>query len=184
MIERVNKAFDFAVKFFLLGGGLSVLFYLLQSGKIIYIFLCIAIFIISFIVRNFIFHLKNDSGFSEAGIFLISILFVGYLIYFLNIDVEVRNYLPVHLLIESGFTFITIMIISLFSGDSSSKFRFANIIILINTLLFLYANKESINSLVQKFPVVSDLIIGTPIIYLGMVLLGISRKNNKSGKVS
>lgn len=177
MIDRVNRAFDWVVIFFLLSGSLGILFYFLQSGKFIYIVLGIIIYCFSFFLRNVLFKVKKSSGFTEAGLFLISFLFLGCLLDLFKFDNSVRNYFPNRILMTSGVAFIFILIGSFLSHNRHKKLKFINIVMLVMIYYLLQINKDVVNLFVFNNPEIADFVIGTPIIYLGLLLTGLRNDN-------
>lgn len=138
------------------------------------------IYCFSFFLRNILFEVEKKSGFTEAGLFLISFLFLGYLLNLLNIDKNVKNYFPNKILIDSGVSFIFIFIMSFLSNSSQGKWKFINVIILLTVLYLLQSNNNIITSFMVNNPKVSDIIIGAPIIYLGLLLTGLRNYSPKS----
>lgn len=128
-----------------------------------------------FYSRNYLLKVKGNFGFTEPGLLLISFLFFGYLLNLFNIDNNVRNYFPDRMLITSGVAFFSLIIISIFTSGNHSRFKFINIIIMIIILYLLHLNQETITSFMFNNPKISDYIIGTPIIFLGLLLTGLGK---------
>lgn len=173
IIDKVNGAFNIAVVFFLLTGSLSVIYYLLQSGKIIYLFFSFIIYFFSFILRKKLFKVENNKGFTEVGLFFISFLFLGYLLNILKLDSGIRSYFPDKVLINSGVSFIFLFFMYLISSFNQGKLKFINIIVLLTVLFLLQKNQDYINFLFSNNRWISEFIIGTPVVYLGLLLSGL-----------
>lgn len=113
MNNKFAKAFDFAVLFFIISGGLYFLYYLLQFNKLIYLLFSLAVYLVSFVIRHYLIKENKNNRFSELGMFFISMIFLAYSLHIFKIDEQVANYLPDKLLVNSGVGFIFLMIINL-----------------------------------------------------------------------
>jgi|SRR3989344_1339669 len=176
--SKINKGYDLAVKYLLFAGSLYFVFYTLQSGKIIYILLSIAIYLLSYFLRNKIFKTKSSLKFTESGMFLLSFLFLAYFLLITGIDSEVENFLPDKVLVQSGIGFIFIISISLFFKEKEAYPKFISIVILVITLTFLYLNQTLINNFFISNSSITKYIIGTPIVYIFLILTGLQKQKN------
>jgi len=182
--QKVNNSFDFAVIFFLLAGSMYFSVYALQSGKFIYILLSGAVYFLSFLVRKILIKAKNNPHFTEAGLFLISPLFVACLLDLLKIDSDIKKYLPDKILLESGTGFIFLIVSSLLSGKKRGAINLAAIFLLIPLVILLNNNQSFINAFLSNNPWIAENIIGFPLIYLFTLLFGLNdlaRKNETPG---
>lgn len=177
-IAKVSNAFDFAVTVYLIVGGFYFITYSLLRFKIIYIFLTVLIFLLSYLSRKYLLK-SNKSKFSEKGIFLIAGLFLAYLIAFLDIDPEVNQFLPEKILLTSGSGFIFLIVISVFLKESREKLKLLNLIFVFVILLLLNNYQYTIELFLENNPWVSKTVIGAPLIYLFTVLAGLRGNINK-----
>lgn len=179
-VEKVNSAFDTAVIFFLFSGSLYFIYYSLRAGKIEYILFSLLVYFISFGYRQLIGIKIGDSGFTEAGIFLISFLFLAYLITLFNLDNEVKNYLPDKILSGSWSSFVFLMIISVIPPRKVGIIKFTIAITIVATLILLNIFNGAINTYLQSISGLSGFLIGFPLIYLLMVLMGLKSNTSKT----
>ncbi|KKT58601.1 MAG: hypothetical protein UX91_C0006G0138 [Candidatus Amesbacteria bacterium GW2011_GWB1_47_19] len=177
-ISRINKVFDLGVIFLLISGSLYFIYYSLSAGKLIFILLSLLIYLISYGLRRLIAKNNAYSGFTEVGIFFISFLFLAYSITLLNLDSNVRNYLPDKILAGSWSSFIFLIFISVIPLKDKIIFKFVNILIIIFALVLLNIYSGAINNYLQSIPWLSGFIIGSPLFYLLMVLLGLKTNTN------
>lgn len=161
-----------AVIFFLLAGSMGILTYFLQSRQYVYILFSGLIYGFSYFLRNILFKLEKKSGFSEIGLWIISFLFLGYLLSLFNIDNKVRDFFPDKVLLTSGVAFLYIFIGSLLSDNRHKKLKFINIVLFAFSYYFLQTNYRIITTFMLNNPRIADYIIGSPIIYLGLLLTG------------
>lgn len=179
-ISRINKAFDLGVIYFLIAGSLYFIYYSLSAGKIIYLLLSLLIYLVSYVYRRLFAEHTVYSGFSEVGIFFISFLFFAYSIALFNIDSNIRNYLPDKILAGSWSSFIILIIIKVVPSKNKFIFKFVNVLIIIAALALLNFSNGVINNFLQSIPWLSVFIIGSPLVYLFAVLLGL-KTNIKKG---
>jgi len=171
-----------AVVFFLLAGSLGILAYFLQLRQYVYILFSGLIYGFSYFFRNILFKFEKKSGFSEFGLCLISFLFLGYLLSLFNIDNKVRDFFPDKLLLMSGVAFVYIFIGSLLSDNRHNKLKFINIILFVFSYYFLQTNYRIITTFMLNNPRIAEYIIGSPIIYLGLLLTGLKNYLPDSNK--
>ena len=77
----------------------------------------------------------------------------------------------------SGVAFIFILIGSFLSHNRHKKLKFINIVMLVMIYYLLQINKDVVNLFVFNNPEIADFVIGTPIIYLGLLLTGLRNDN-------
>jgi len=171
MKNRLSRALDFAILFFILSGSLYFLYYLLQSNKPMYLLFSVLIYIISFSIRHFIIKGKNDTGFTEVGMFFVSMIFLAYTLYIFKLDQEVITYLPDKLLINSGVVFIFLLLMNLLPKRKSGRLSILGIV----TLLAVFLFRDKLDLIFYTYPLVTSLIIGTPYVYLLSLLTGIQK---------
>jgi len=173
-MNKFSNAFNIVVIFFILSGGLYFIYYSLQFNKAIYLLIGILIYVISFSIRNFLVKRKNNTGFTEFGMFFISMVFLAYTLYIFKLDKEVAAYLPDKLLINSGIGFIFLFLIHLLSEGKSKKLNIIFILILVVVVKIFYDRLNLISqNFFQIYPWVATLIIGAPYIYLLSLLTGV-----------
>lgn len=170
-MNSFNKALDFAVLFFILSGSLYFLYYLLQFNKPIYLLISVLIYVISFSFRRLLFKTEHKIGFSEVGMFFASLIFLAYTLYIFKLDPEIIKYLPDKLLINSGGAFTFLFLMNLFSKEKSRKYSILTFLVLIVVVIF----RSKLDAILQTYPWISSLIIGTPYIYLLLLLVGIQK---------
>lgn len=180
IITKINNTFDLAVVFFLFSGSMFFIFISIIANKQIYLLFSLLIYIISLIVRKFITKNENNRGFTEVGQLFISPLFLAYLLAFLNIDSSVRDYLPDKLLAGSWASFLFLIAIHLLTPNDKTNTKFVYILMIALIFLLYYFFGSSINAFFQQYPVLSEITIGTPLVYLSMVLFGIKSKDTKN----
>ena len=151
----------------------------MSTGKLIYILLSLLIYLVSYIFRRLIGNNNAYSGFTEVGTFFISFLFLAYLITLLNLDSNVRNYLPDKILTGSWSIYIFLIIISVVPSKNKGIFKFTNVLIMIITLVLLNISRGVINNHLLSIPWLSGFIIGSPLVYLLTVLLGIKTNTDQ-----
>lgn len=188
IVERVNSSYNLALIFFLFAGALYFIYYTLESSKFIYILVAIFIYTISFFIRTVLLKSKPTKGFTEPGIFFISFLLTAYILFVLDIDKEIANYLPNVVLLQSGVAFIFIFLISLASGLKNDIGKFVSVILLFTVIFIIQLNQDLINNLFLNNSKVADLIIGFPIIYLIITVFGLDMfftkvKNNSHNRL-
>jgi hypothetical protein len=179
-ITKINSTFDLAVVFFLFSGSLFFVFNSIIANKQIYLLFSLLIYIASLIVRKVITKSEKNRGFTEIGLLFISPLFLAYLLALLNIDSSVRNYLPDKLLAGSWVSFLFLIVIHILTPDNKTITKFVYILIIVFILFLYYFFGSNINIFFQQYPVLSEIAIGTPLVYLSMVLFGIKSKNTKN----
>jgi len=171
IMNRLNKALDFAVLFFIFSGSLYFLYYLLQFNKPIYLLICVLIYVISFSFRRFLFKTEHKTGFTEVGIFFTSMIFLAYTLYIFKLDLEIVNYLPNKLLINSGSVFIFLFFMNLLSKEKSEKLSILTFLVFVVAVIF----RSKLDSIFLAYPWIASLIIGTPYVYLLLLLIGIRK---------
>lgn len=181
--DNVKRSFDVIVNFFLLTGSIYFISYAINYGKIIYLLLATLIYVLSYLIRNKLIHVKYNSGFTEIGIFFITFLFTAYLLYVLGIDKGIASYLPDKILVQSGFAFVLIFLSSFLVGFSKKGVIPIFVLILV-VLIFSKGQFENyFNNLFLENERISDIIIGFPLIYLTMTVFGLnSLVDNKQSK--
>jgi len=180
-LQKVNNSFDLAMHCFLFAGSLYFLFYSLSAGKFIYVLLSLAVYFFSFLVRKKLFKVEEKSSFTETGLLLISPLFVAYLLYLLKIDVNIKNYLPDKVLLESGALFSFLIVMYFFSGQKWGFFGFLALGLMVALLIFVSNNQSLFNTFFRNNPWIAETIIGFPFIYLFMTLFGVNALVKKLG---
>jgi len=173
---KIDSAFNIAITFFLLAGSLAILFYFLQSGKFIYILVSLLIYAGSFLLRNKILKNKATKGFSEIGLIFISILFLGYLLHFLNIDHEVRNYFPDTLIVASGSVFVFAIFFFIFARIKEDGLKVFGTLGLIISVTLIKFYQDQLVIFFQSNQYLVEFFIGVPILYLGALLVGIKQE--------
>ena len=173
IFKKINGGLDFAVIFFILSGGAYFFHYILRFNKFIYLLFCVLIYITSFIVRNFLTKQKHKTGFSEIGMFFVSMVFLAYTLSIFNLDPQITEYLPDRLLINSGASFVVLLCANLMSKKESKKLRIFTLLALVMIIIF----RTNIDVLFQTYPWIASFIIGTPYIYLLWLLCGVKRSD-------
>lgn len=171
MENRFIRTLDFAILFFILSGSLYFFYYLLQSNKPMYLLLSVLIYVISFSIRHFLIKGKNNTGFTEVGMFFVSMIFLAYTLYIFKLDREIVIYLPDKLLINSGAVFIFLLLINLLPKGKSGKLSILTILALLAVIIF----RGKLDSIFYTHPWVISFIIGTPYMYLLSLLAGVHK---------
>lgn len=170
-LSRFNRAFDFVTLYFIFSGSLYFLYYIFQFNKLIYLLSSVLIYVVSYFVRRFLIKEKNNSGFTEVGMFFVSMMFLGYTLYLFKIDEQIVNYLPDKLLVNSGAVFIFLLLMNLLPKRESEKLSILAILALLAIIIF----RGKLDLIFYTYPWVVSLIIGTPYIYLLSILSGIHK---------
>ena len=176
ILRQTNNAFSLAIQYFIFAAGIYVLYYFLSSGKIIYIFLSVMIYSLSYLIRKRLSSTKDKPYYSELAMLLISILFTGYLVYLLRLDNGINDYLPTKLLIQSSASFIILVIMRVVSELYDSKTNIVAFVIFMILFFIVMLNEEFINSYSFNHPQIASFIVGSPIIYLLKILTGLPIK--------
>jgi hypothetical protein len=117
---------------------------------------------------------KYYGGVTEAGLFLMSFLLTGYLLYLLKIDTDIEKYVPRETLSTLGVLFLIFFILSFLNSTEKT------ICILISTLLITLLTIIAISYMdyAEAFFIrnktITGLIRGSPLIYLIIIVLGIN----------
>jgi len=172
-VNNLNKAFNLAFVAYVVAGSGYFLFYMLQYKKPFYLLLAFLIYFASYILRNKILKIKNKLEYSEVGLFFISLLFLAYTLYILKLDSDVVKYLPNKILMYSGSVFVTCVIVYFVSLSRFRSSKISNIILIILVVVIVKLYDNKIDYFFVSNPWISDLIIGTPYLYLFSVLLGL-----------
>jgi len=170
--NRLSGAFDFAVKCFLFIGGAYFLFYSVISRQSYYIPVVFILYLLGLTLRVFVFRTNLDKNVKEPGMFLLSALLLGYLLYIFNLDSNISNYLPDRVLLQSGTSFIFIIAVTLVPRDKSSFIKVIVSLVIIALFFVLKINQNYIDIFFQTHPWIAKTIIGTPIVYLVFLLSG------------
>lgn len=184
IIQRINSAYEVAVIFFLFSGSLYFIYYSLESSKPSYILLSIIVYIVGFFIRHIVLKTKDQNRYTEPGILFISFLFTAYLLYVLEIDTNIKNYLPAKLLLQSGVAFIFIFLISLMSSLKRELGKIISILLLVTVLIIIQLNQIFIDNLFLNNPRLADLIIGFPVVYLITIVFGLHKVMARVGNSS
>ena len=147
-LGRFNRAFDFAVLFFIFSGGLYFLYYLLQFNKLIYLLFSVLIYVISFVIRHFLVKGKNKTGFTEVGMFFVSMTFLAYTLYIFKLDQQISEYLPDKPLVNSGTVFIFLLVINLLPKGKPARLG----ILAIFGLLVVFILQGKLDSMFYTYP--------------------------------
>lgn len=170
-----NEAFNLAFIFYIFAGSIYFLFYVLQYNKPFYLLLAFFIYLLSYVVRNKLMKVKDKSGFTEVGLFFISLVFLACTLYIFKLDSNVVAYLPYKILINSGGAFVLFFIFNLINF---SRLRNSKIILIILVMVTAKLYQSKIDSIFVTCPWIASFIIGTPYIYLISVLFGIRLHKN------
>lgn len=176
----ISSALNLAANYFLLCGGGLFIYYSLMHGKFVYLLGSIIIYIVSFILRVFVLKSRPPKGFTESGMFFLCFTFLAYVLVVFKLDMEIIDYLPDKLLLQSGAAFVMIVAISTLTSvsragnDGSNKFRYAFSLTLISITLGIFMFEDFLNATLRDAEWLAQTIIGFPIIYLGLLLTGLT----------
>ncbi|NMC35554.1 hypothetical protein GYA49_00760 [Candidatus Beckwithbacteria bacterium] len=167
---QINTPFDF----YLFAGSLYFCFYLLSSGKFIYLILSLVIYLLGRQYRKHTKKANKNPQFSETGIFLITPLFLAYLLILLGFETSITDYLPDKLITGSGLIFLmAIFLIPKLYIKNQRLLNLISLFLFIFTILLLIIYQNRINNLLLINPWIAKMIVGSPLVYLFTVITGI-----------
>lgn len=175
-----SSSLNLVVNYFLLCGGAFFIYYSLMHGKFVYLLGSIIIYIVSIILRVFVLKSPLPKGFTEPGMFFLCFTFLAYVLVVFKLDMEIVDYLPDKLLLQSGAAFVMIVAISTFTSvgrahnDGSDKFKYAFSLMLVFLTLGVFLFEDFLNATLRDAEWLTQAVIGFPIIYLGLLLTGLT----------
>ena len=177
----ISSALNMATNYFLLCGGALFIYYSLTHGKLVYLLGSVILYIVSFVLRVLVLKSPPPKGFTEIGMFFLCFTFLAYVLVVFKLDLQIADYLPDKLFLQSGAAFVMIVAISTITsfdrahGNGSYKFKYAFSLILIFVTLGVFLFEDFLNATLKGADWLAQVVIGFPIIYLGLLLTGLNK---------
>lgn len=172
-VESENTP-NLLTNFILFSGALCLLTYILSYKNFFYIPWILALYFLGLISRKVIFKTPPNPNVTELGIFFLSVVLTGYIINFLRLDPKIQSILPATIISKIAPAYLFLLIVSSLPDRKKFPTKGQLILILFLILIIIKRFENSIRLFFSSNIWVSDLIFGSPIAYLLLLVFGVN----------
>ncbi len=171
---KENSIFDFAINVFLFSGSLYFIYYSFRTARIFHFLLSFFVYILTRLIRKRKLKWKYYGGVTEAGIFLLSFLLTGYLLYVLKIDTDIENFISRETLSALGALFLVSFILSFLNSTKNTFCIIISTLLIVSITIIAISYMDYVEAFFIRNTTLSGLIRGSPLIYLIIAVFGLN----------
>jgi hypothetical protein len=171
---KENSIFDFAINVFLFSGSLYFIYYSFRTARIFHFLLSFFVYILTRLIRKRKLKWKYYGGVTEAGVFLLSFLLTGYLLYVLKIDTDIENFISRETLSALGALFLVSFILSFLNSTKNTFCILVSTVLVIALAVIAISYMDYVDIFFVRDTTIVGLIRSSPLIYLLITVLGLN----------